>query len=362
MEPEDATIISEFVETKKTEKLESVKETKEEVKDDFSELEYKKKIRLEHKVIGAEDELKALENAVLGDHATLLIGDTGVGKTYRIQALAKKHGKKMVRVSLNGEIGINELLGKWLVKDGSTYWQDGTLTQCMRNGDWIILDEINAALPEVLFCLNSLLDDARSIVLAEKDNELVTPHENFRIFATMNPSEDYAGTKELNPALLSRFTIVLWVDFYKPKIESKIVQYQSGVVKEIAEIIVDIGNIIRKSRKEAKTWFICSTRDLVNMARLFRTDGLTFQECFEWAILNKAPEQEKPILIKVLDDNLKSKIKFDWKTKSDEFTSLISVDQAKIEAMEKQIKELEEKKKILVSEISEFLTKVTKES
>jgi MoxR-like ATPase len=109
MEPEDATIIAEFVETKETEKPKPVKETKKEVKDEFSELEYKKKIRLEHKVIGAEDELRALENAVLGDHATLLIGDTGVGKTYRIQALAKKHDKKMVRVSLNGEIGINEL-------------------------------------------------------------------------------------------------------------------------------------------------------------------------------------------------------------------------------------------------------------
>ena len=107
----------------------------------------------DYKLIGLEKEKLTLELAAKANFPTLLIGETGIGKTYVLQHLAREYKQKITRVSLNGEIGINELLGKWLAKDGSTYWQDGVLIDCMKKGHWIIMDEINAALPEVLFCL-----------------------------------------------------------------------------------------------------------------------------------------------------------------------------------------------------------------
>jgi midasin len=35
---------------------------------------------------------------------------------------------------------------------------EGTLTQALKRGDWVLLDEINLASAETLECLNGLLD------------------------------------------------------------------------------------------------------------------------------------------------------------------------------------------------------------
>lgn len=46
---------------------------------------------------------------------------------------------------------------------------EGTLVQAIRNGDWILLDEINLATPETLECLSGLLESrCGSVVLLER--------------------------------------------------------------------------------------------------------------------------------------------------------------------------------------------------
>jgi MoxR-like ATPase len=72
------------------------------------------------------------------------------------------------------------------------------------------------------------MDDDGYVVLNEKDDkEVVHKHPNFRIFATCNPPE-YAGTKEMNKALLSRFTICINSEFPSEKIESEIIEHFLG--------------------------------------------------------------------------------------------------------------------------------------
>ncbi|KAJ1624016.1 P-loop containing nucleoside triphosphate hydrolase protein, partial [Pavlovales sp. CCMP2436] len=120
-------------------------------------------------------------------------------------------------------------------------WQDGPLITAMRQGGWVLLDEVSLADDAVLERLNSLLDPSGTICLAEKPadgparpapagakaggkkgkggtdgageveggGEEVTAHANFRIFATMNPGGDY-GKRELSPALRNRF-VEIWV-------------------------------------------------------------------------------------------------------------------------------------------------------
>ena len=95
-------------------------------------------------------------------------------------------------------------------------WYDGPLLKAMKNGDILLLDELNTASDAVLERLNSVLEPGRSILLSEKGSEdadenvcRVVAHPNFRILATMNPSGDY-GKRELSPALRNRFTEI-WV-------------------------------------------------------------------------------------------------------------------------------------------------------
>ncbi|XP_043927744.1 midasin [Protopterus annectens] len=86
---------------------------------------------------------------------------------------------------------------------------EGTLARAVKNGEWILLDEINLAAAETLECLSSLLEgDAGSLVLQDRgDTEPIVRHPDFRLFACMNPATD-VGKKNLPPGIRNRFTEV----------------------------------------------------------------------------------------------------------------------------------------------------------
>ena len=154
--------------------------------------------------IPADGALEKIMWAVGRQLPVLLIGETGVGKTLAIRHLAHETRNGLRRVNLNGMTTVDEFVGKLMINEAGTYWSDGVLVQAMQAGDWLLIDEINACLPEIAFCLHSLLDDDRMIVLTEYDGRVIRPHPNFRLFATMNPSEErkYGGhqTSERGPA------------------------------------------------------------------------------------------------------------------------------------------------------------------
>ncbi len=265
--------------------------------------------KMELALVGMQEELRAIERAVHLDIPVLIVGPTGCGKTTMLKEVAKAKDKTLIRISLNGEVGITELVGKWLLVDKKTVWQDGVLVDAMRHGHWVVLDEINAALPEVLFCLNSVLDDARALTIAEKDGEVVHAHPDFRAFATMNPSGEYVGTKELNMALLSRFGIKLESTYQKPSEELKIIE-QTTLNKDMSKIVVDIGKFLRKMHKDRVVSHIVSTRDLLVMARLLK-DGAKMQEALSWSVLNKLEELERKDVFETLQKGLKLDINWD---------------------------------------------------
>lgn len=96
-------------------------------------------------------------------------------------------------------------------------WSDGPLVTAMKRGEVFVIDEISLAEDAVLERLNSVLEPARTLTLAEKGGahvEELTAHVDFRLVATMNPGGDY-GKKELSPALRNRFT-----EFWVPPISS----------------------------------------------------------------------------------------------------------------------------------------------
>lgn len=97
---------------------------------------------------------------------------------------------------------------------------EGVLIKALRNGWWLLLDEINLAPAEVLERLAGLLETAGgdstatavagSVTLLERGDTVAVPrHPNFRLVAAMNPATD-AGKHELPVALRNRFT-EMWV-------------------------------------------------------------------------------------------------------------------------------------------------------
>ena len=86
-------------------------------------------------------------------------------------------------------------------------YAEGALVTALREGRWILLDEINLAPAETLERLGGVLESAYgSVVLSERgDGVAITRHPRFRIFAAMNPATD-VGKRDLPAALKHRFT------------------------------------------------------------------------------------------------------------------------------------------------------------
>src|ERR1035437_5134273 len=137
---------------------------------------------------------KALALAVKNNLSCLGIGETGVGKTSAIKRIAYLRKQGYTRINMHGYTTPDELIGSKSVANGGTYYEHGVLTKAMIEGHIVVLDEINATPPDIMFVLHGLLDDDRRITLPNGD--IITPHPDFRFFATMNP--DYEGTRGLN--------------------------------------------------------------------------------------------------------------------------------------------------------------------
>ena len=84
---------------------------------------------------------------------------------------------------------------------------EGSLVKAMKNGTWILLDEINLAEMETLQNLSHVFDvNQSSIILVDKtDGKCVERHPDFRVFACMNPATD-VGKKDLPLGIRNRFT------------------------------------------------------------------------------------------------------------------------------------------------------------
>lgn len=254
----------------------------------------KKKSGINKDYFVSKSNLALLEACVETNNPALLIGETGTGKTTLIREVAKEYDKTLIRISVNGSMGVEEILGKWLVEKGTTKWQDGILTMALRQGHWVVMDEINAALPEILFVLHSLLDDDRKIILPEKDNEVVKPHEEFRFFATMNPPEEYAGTKDMNKALMSRFTAVLNIEVLSQAEEVKLL-VTKGSDEDTAYKLVRLAGELRLEKSKDNIFYFCSTRDLVQVVVLTK-QGLKLSDAITGSIINKMGEKEYQIV------------------------------------------------------------------
>lgn len=233
----------------------------------------------------------------------LLIGETGVGKTLAVRYLAWKTNNGLRRVNLNGATTVDEFLGKLLINEQGTYWVNGVLVEAMLSGDWILLDEINATLPEIAFCLHSLLDDDRMVVLMEYDGRIVRPHPNFRLFASMNPSEEgkYGGTKTLNEALLDRFPVVVRMDYLTEEQEVEAVMAQSGNRDaELVRRMVRAAKDVREAIRNEKVFGSFSTRRVIDWARMTMLFGV--RESATYTILSKLSSYDAEVVEDIIDN------------------------------------------------------------
>lgn len=155
--------------------------------------------------------------AMQGSKPILLEGSPGVGKTSLVTALAKAVGSPLVRINLSEQTDLIDLFGSDAPVDGGStgefVWQDAPFLRAMKNGEWVLLDEMNLASQSVLEGLNACLDHRGEAYIPELDRSFPC-HPKFKVFAAQNPQYQGGGRKGLPKSFVNRFSVV-YMDMLK---------------------------------------------------------------------------------------------------------------------------------------------------
>lgn len=150
---------------------------------------------------------KVLEMAIAGllqGENLLLTGAKATGKNVLSENLACIFGRPAYNVSFHVNTSSAELIGTDTFRNNEVELRKGSIYQCAQYGGFGILDEINMAKNDAVSVLHATLDYRRSIDVP--GYEKIDLHPATRFIGTMNYG--YAGTKELNEALVSRFMVI----------------------------------------------------------------------------------------------------------------------------------------------------------
>jgi len=142
--------------------------------------------------------------ALLCGKNLLLAGGKATGKNVLAENLAMVFNRPAWNVSFHVNADAASLIGMDTLAGGEVVFRPGPIYQCAVHGGFGILDEINMAKNEALAVLHSVLDFRRRMDVPGYDQ--VPLAEETRFIATMNYG--YAGTRELNEALNSRFVVL----------------------------------------------------------------------------------------------------------------------------------------------------------
>lgn len=253
--------------------------------------------------------LRDIMDCVIAKENTLLTGGTGVGKTAHIVQLASQINQPLIRVNFNGETRLSDFIGKMHVVSGSTKWLDGVLPMAMREGYWLLLDEIDFADPAILSLLHPVLEDDSILVLKENNGEVIRPHPSFRIFATANSigsmadrAGSYAGTQSMNDAFLDRWQVIK-VPNLPFKDELKVVKAKTkGLKRSWARQIVEFARRVRENNFEGGINFSTDNFSTRRVLAWARKTALTSSpiEGAKVAWLDKLPASEHEATLRIL--------------------------------------------------------------
>ncbi len=125
--------------------------------------------------------------------------------------------------------------------------QAGPAQTAAKTGGFAVLDEINMAKSEAMAVLHATLDFRRTIDVPGYDR--LSLHPATRFIATMNYG--YAGTKELNEALVSRFAVIRMPMISKESLVKLIKEHYPAIREAGANELAEVFNCI-PSAKMAK--------------------------------------------------------------------------------------------------------------
>ena len=239
----------------------------------------------------------------------MIQGYHGTGKSTHIEQVAARLNWPAVRVNLDSHISRIDLIGKDAIKlkDGKqvTEFHEGILPWALRNPVAIVFDEYDAGRADVMFVIQRVLEHDGKLTLLDQ-NEIITPHSNFRLFATSNTvglgdtTGLYHGTQQINQAQMDRWSLVATLNYLSVEVESAIVlakspSYDSEEGTRVIKQMVTVADLTRTAFMNGDLSTVMSPRTVINWAsntEIFKDVGYAFRLTF----LNKCDELERQIV------------------------------------------------------------------
>ena len=222
---------------------------------------------------GNEESL--FEHAFNNQLPVLLKGPTGTGKTRFITHMAARLNLPLYTVSCHDDLTASDLVGRFLIGDGQTVWNDGPLTRAVREGGICYLDEVVEARKDTTVVIHPLTDDRR-ILPIDRTGETLHAPQNFMLVVSYNPGYQ-SMMKGLKPSTRQRF-ISMSFDYLKSSQEQEVLQQETGIEDLMAKKLISMA----RSLRELKDYDLeegASTRLLVYTARLINSGFEPVEAC-----------------------------------------------------------------------------------
>lgn len=227
---------------------------------------------------------QAAATALLCGEHLLLAGPKATGKNVLAENLAAVFGRPVWNVSMYVNIDAASLIGADTLEKGQVVFREGPVCQCARLGGFGVLDEVNMAKNEALAVLHAALDFRR--VIDVPGYRPVPLDESARFIGTMNYG--YAGTRELNEALVSRFAVVDMPVIAQEDLEKLLRRafphLKNKWVGQFAALFQDLRDKCQSGEISTRT---LDLRGLLAALRLIQ-HGLSAGQALELGLVNKA--------------------------------------------------------------------------
>lgn len=221
--------------------------------------------------------------ALLEGENLLLCGDKATGKNILAENLAWIFGRPVYDISFHVNTDSSSLIGTDTFVNNEVKLREGPIYQCARWGGFGILDEINMAKSDAVSVLHGVLDFRRILDVPGYDR--ISLHPAARFIATMNYG--YAGTKELNEALVSRFMVInmpsLTMERMYQILENLFPSIRREAEEQFAGLFLDLQ--MKAQNGEISTKAV-DMRGLIGALRMVRGE-LTPLEAIDMGITNK---------------------------------------------------------------------------
>lgn len=156
----------------------------------------------------------------------MLVGPAGCGKSYLGKLVADSLDLAFGSLSCTGGMSEAHLLGRAVpdLTHGKNRFQGTSFLKCYEEGGVFLLDEMDAADPNLLLAINTALANRYCNVPNRVDKPTAVRHDDFVLIATANTfgrgaTRMYAGRSQLDEATLDRFRIGMVECDYDPAIE-----------------------------------------------------------------------------------------------------------------------------------------------